>query len=452
LVADIRDVSNVGKGDLFDSISSLFSGDTKEAFDAFRAKVDSSQVLGGARANPLLDAFGKVGNAIVEVLSASISGGTRPSVVGPVNISSEVVTSGRAQLHTYLIKQNINLCVAGQDTAACNVDVDLKVVLDFPRAPLGGKAETSTSLGATNGLMVDITGVIKNQYLSAELKPAAAGSHHVAFDYLDLYMDQADVTGWDSSLVVTLELENMSLNIPLVLTQLGATAPVSAEINLLGTAEELVIDLDSKSGAVTSGGTKTTTSLLTLDFGALSSLDIDAEGIVKDTLGESFQLNAGLLKEGALSAGPYKLVSESVETCTGNNCETESELEIEGESAANFINALIGLDFSAVLAGVEPVSIAAAAQRASDELFSLDSLKLASGDGTLDMSGEFDWNGEIASLEALNDAGLRLQITSDASGKRSGTLVNAAGQKVADVVEEDGKIVLKYVNGDTEVL
>jgi hypothetical protein len=300
--------------------------------------------------------------------------------------------------------------------------------------------------------MVDITGVIKNSYLSAELKPAAAGSHHVAFDYLDLYMDQADVTGWDSSLVVTLELENMSLNIPLVLTQLGATAPVSAEINLLGTAEELVIDLDSKSGAVTNGGTKTTTSLLTVDFGALSSLDIDAEGIVKDTLGESFQLNASLLKEGSLGAGPYKLVSESIETCTGNSCKTESELEIEGESATNFINALIGLDFSAVLAGVEPVSITATAQRASDELFSLDGLKLTSGDGTLDMSGEFDWDGEIASLEALNDAGLRLQITSDANGKRSGTLVNAAGQKVADVVEEGGNIVLKYVNGDSEVL
>jgi len=441
----VDDVSALSTGNV-NAVARLMGGDTKAAFDAFKAKVDSSHVLGGSRANPLLDAFGKVGNAIVEVLSASISGGTRPSVVGPVNISSEVVTSGRAQLHTYLIKQSINLCVAGQDTAACNVDVDLKVVLDFPRAPLGGKAETSTSLGATNGLMVDITGVIKNQYLSAELKPAAAGSHHVAFDYLDLYMDQADVTGWNSSSVITLELENMSLNIPLVLTQLGATAPVSAELALVGTAEALIVDVDIKSGEVISGDTKTTTNLLTADFGALSSMDLNANGIVKDTLGESLQLDASILKEGALT-GSYKLVSESTKTCVGNTCKTESDIGIEGESATNFINALVDLDFSAVLAGVEPVSITAAAQRASDELFSVDSMKLTSGDGTLDMSGKLDWDGEIASLDALNHAGLRLQITSDASGKRSGTLVNAAGQKVADVVEEGGKIVLKYVNG-----
>ncbi|MCR6650324.1 MAG: hypothetical protein NVV73_01920 [Cellvibrionaceae bacterium] len=445
-------MSNIGEGNVLGSISNLFSGGTKQAFDAFRSKVDASQVLGGKRADYLLEAFGEVGNAIVEVLSASISGGDRPTKVGIVDISSNVAVSGRAQLHTYLIKQNLNLCDAGEDSAACNVEVDLTVVLDFPRAPLGGKAETSTSLGANMGLMADITGVIKNGYLSAQLLPAAAGSHHVAFDYLDLYMDQAEVTGWNSSSIITLELEGMAVNIPVVLQQLGAAAPVSAELTLVGSAAELMIDVDSKSGETTVGGTTTTTSLLTADFGALSSLELTADAVIKDTLGESFELDASLVKAGALGAGSYRLVSEGTKTCTGGRCVSESDIEIEGETASNFINALVNLDFSAVLAGVDPVSITAAAQRASNELFSLDNMGLTSGDGTLDLSGEFDWDGEIASLNASNDAGLRLQITSNASGVRSGTLVNASGQKVADVVEEGGKIVIKYVNGTSALL
>ena len=131
----------------------------------------------------------------------------------------------------------------------------------------------------------------------------------------------------------------MLVGIPLVLQQQGSMAPVSAELSLEGSAAEVMIDVDSKSRESTVGGTKTTTSLLTADFSALSSVELDANAVIKDTLGESFLLNASLVKEGNLGVGAYKLVSEATEVCTGDSCATESTIEIEGENAKDFINA-----------------------------------------------------------------------------------------------------------------
>jgi hypothetical protein len=130
----------------------------------------------------------------------------------------------------------------------------------------------------------------------------------------------------------------------------------------------------------------------------------------------------------------------------------KTTITTEGETATEFLNGSLQMDFSANLSGVQPVNITAAAQRASDELLGLESMSLTAGNSSLDLSGDINLEGEIVNMEALNQAGLKLVVTAGSNGTRSGTLVDASGRKVADVVDNDGKLTLNYVDSTSETL
>jgi hypothetical protein len=148
----------------------------------------------------------------------------------------------------------------------------------------------------------------------------------------------------------------------------------------------------------------------------------------------------------------YVVELDTNRECAAGKCSNKTVINTEGESAADYLTIAAGVDLSASLTGVSPVSMELSAQRISDELVGLDVFKLLSAESEIQMSADINLEAELVALEALDKEGLKLVITSDANGQRSGTLVTAAGDKVADVVEQDGKIRINFVDGSFTIL
>jgi hypothetical protein len=188
---------------------------------------------------------------------------------------------------------------------------------------------------------------------------------------------------------------------------------------------------------------------------ALQGLDINANAEISDAT-QSFNMSdVAITANGAkVAVDPDPFDDEPAPPAyvfLVDTVDKKTTITTEGETATEFLNGSLQMDFSANLTGVDPLGITASAQRASDEVIGLSSLALTSESGELDLSGGINLDGEIVNMEALNDAGLKLVINSAANGSRSGTLVDSSNRKVADVVEEDGKLVLYYVDETVEV-
>src|SRR5690606_26793209 len=100
-----------------------------------------------------------------------------------------------------------------------------------------------------------------------------------------------------------------------------------------------------------------------------------------------------------------------------------------------------------ILAGIaEPLNVEFDGGRASDALLGIEKLSLASGDISYLLKGNFDHEGNIVSFDALNDAGLHIEFTTDeTSGEPSGNIVDADGNVVAVITDGgEGKRRITY--------
>lgn len=423
-------------------------------------------MLGGNNLQYLLSALGQAGGAIGEVLGKTLNN-ERPTstLFEGITVTSTIVGTA-PRTDTYTVQQVVNTCNAGDDSAACMVDVDLTITILWPAFPTGAKTDAGLSLAAASGLRVTFTkAVLKNAYLSATVAaPTSATAGHVRFgNNFSFIMDSTVRATWESTTALQLDFSNMTMDLPLTLQQLGASNPVTATVALSGTGAAVEADVAILGRKSNDSAASTTTSRIKADVFALQSLAVDVKGEIKDS-SESIKLNAFSLDMNGdkvavddpfddLPPVPaYVLTVDTNRLCEAGSCKNKTVIDTEGETVAEYLTAMIGLDLSAALSGVDPVSIKATAERSSDELLSLDSFDLVAEGASLDMSADINLEGEMVSLEALNQAGLKLVITSNASGARSGTLVTASGVKVADVIEQDGKIIVNYVDGTSVVL
>lgn len=450
-MTEVRGVSKIGSGDILASVSNLLSGESKTAFDSFRTKVNSAGVINGNNPGYLLDALGQAGGAIADVLAKTLNG-ARPTqtLYKGITVVSNIQGSS-PQRHTYTVQQDVPVtCKAGDNASACTVNVDLTMVIDFPNGPTGAQSDTITSLNAAGGLRVNITkAVLKNAYLSATVQPLASGGH-LQFSGLAFSSDTSAVATWKSSTALSLNFSNMAINLPLTLQQLGTTDPVTMEVAVTSTGNNTIrtdVAMLSRDGE----------SRTDVNVFALQGVDINATAKIKDATQSMDVTKANLKANGtkvAVDPDPFDDVpAPPAYVFSVSTVDKETTVTTTGETAAEFLNASVDVAVSATVSGVDPIGITATAQRASNELFSMNPFKVVSEEGELTVSGNINLEGQIRSLRALDEAGLELNITSTGDGPRSGTLVDSSGRKVADVEEdEDGKIVIKYVDGTSVTL
>ena len=445
-VGDVRNVSKIGNGDILASISKLLDGETKTTFDAFRNKINSAELINGDNPQFLLSALGEAASPIADVLAKTLNG-ERPTETrsGQIIVASSI-QGNSPQRHIYTVKQDVDVCDEGQDTKACVVNVDLVLQLDFPNGPTGAQGNGVTSLTAAGGLRVTITkAVLKNAYVSATVQPVSTG--HLQVSGLSFTSDTNAIAGWKDSTALSLNFSNLALNLPLTLEQLGTTDPVKADVTVTGKGTSIKVDV----GILSRDGESRTA----VDVFALQGVELDATAGISDAA-QSLQVTKAAVRANgskvSVDPDPFDdIPAPPVYSFLLETVGKETTFTTSGETAAEFLNASVELEASAKLAGVDSVEISAAAQRSSDELLSLDPFKLVADGGELTVSGDIDFDGELVNLDALNEAGFMLEITSASNGSRSGTLVDVNGRKVADVVEENGKLYINYVDGTSGV-
>ncbi|MBC6904119.1 hypothetical protein DWB84_01365 [Saccharophagus sp. K07] len=446
-VSDIRTVSRVGSEDILLSISKLLDGRTKATFDGFRDKINSAGLINGSNPQFLLSALGEAASPIADVLAKTLNG-ERPTETrsGQIVVASSI-QGNSPQRHIYTVKQDVDVCDEGQDTKACVVNVDLVLQLDFPNGPTGAQGNGVTSLNAAGGLRVTITkAVLKNAYVSATVQPVSAG--HLQVSGLSFTSDTNAIAGWKDSTALSLNFSNLALNLPLTLEQLGTTDPVKADVTVTGKGTSIKVDV----GILSRDGESRTA----VDVFALQGVELDATAGISDSA-QSLQVTKAAVRANgskvSVDPDPFddipapRVYGFLVETVGKKTTFTTSE-----ETATEFLNASVDVEASATLTGLGPVTVKAAGQRSSNELLSLNPFRVSSDSGELTLSGDIDFEGQLASLDALNDAGFTLDITSASNGSRSGTLLDKSGRKVADVVEENGKLQIRYVDGTSQTL
>lgn len=460
LVQDADVVVNFDFSDPVDSLGYLFHGETRSAYFDFRDEVYRAGLFNGEHPTHLLNAFAKVGGVITEALGANIEGTavsmTEVTVDGVTAVFTpeSIGVAGRGRRHTYVIQQIVDVCdaEANEDTTACMVDVDLVVVAEFGRQPTGSNGETSQLLNATD-VTINFEGVLRNGYLLASIAPVA-GTSHVSASTLVFESNEQVQQGWDKSSVTFVETENLSLNIPVNLSQLPNEAVISG-LSITGAAAALTIELANNQKTETVDGAEVTTDDLRVSLLQMDDLVLTAASDVHKA-DESFEFVLGLAKPGSsvVSIEPYTLVTTVVETCPAGveTCSTKTDVDTANETAEDFLALEATIGFDAVLEAVGDFGIDMKISRESDDLLSLDQLLLASGDGSLTMSGIVDWYGQISELSASNGSGAQLIIEKDESGVRSGSITGMDGTVLGTVEDAGEEIKVNFSDGSVHQL
>jgi hypothetical protein len=441
------------------SLKALAGEDTYSAFDAFEKKLKGSPILDGKNSGYLLSAFGEAGGAIGEVLGKTLSN-ERPTEtkVGDVTVISSIGT-GSTRTDVYTVDQHINVCKAGDDFDACNVKVDLTITIRWGAIPTGAMLDEGLSLATTRGMLITFTRAnLNNAYLSAAVDAPVANGHIRFGENFSFVSDSTVLNGWKNSTLLQLGFTNMILDLPLTLQELNVSNPVSAKLNVAGTGAAMQADIFILGRDANDSAAVTTTSRTKVDVFELRNLEIIASGEVKDST-ESIKLNGFTLNahgdkvsvfdpfEDLEPVPAYVVELDTNRECAAGKCSNKTVINTEGESAADYLTIAAGVDLSASLAGVSPVTINAAVERSSDTIVSVDSADLIAQGASLELAADFNLEGDMTGVDAQNHAGIKLLITSNASGVRSGTLLTGSGAKAADVVEEDGRLVFRYIDG-----
>lgn len=404
--------------------------------------------------SPVLAVLGKVGESMVAHI-ANDAGSTSPTSGEVFDLPEEVksvnfnrTNSGLAATVSMAVQETIALdsckkAHEGKTQAAieafCNVEVNLSLNLDMDRRYSG--TANPPSLELSRPARITLTGTLSNSYVSLEFKPLASGSH-ISFSEVVLLMADTEIAGWKDITDISVVTSDFALNLPVEITELNrgedAVKVVATVAGGIGVADIGYVARTAEDEKAPVASDQAIT------VNALQGVELAVAALISSEHGDSFDMNANLSAENTGGARTYTiLVKQECE----DDCEQTTELEITGETATDFLTVAATGSFEAILAGIaEPLNVEFDGGRASDALLGIEKLSLASGDISYLLKGNFDHEGNIVSFDALNDAGLHIEFTTDeTSGEPSGNIVDADGNVVAVITDGgEGKRRITY--------
>ena len=440
------------------NLGSVLSGDEAAAYQSFADAFEGSSISGSAQGNLLsaevnnvLAAVGKAGTAIgAKFASETIAEGLvdAPDGIDEVayvgDIDDGFATGVAYERHTLGVSQVVSLnekeCskIPAGNAASCDVDVDLEIEIFLPDSNIAIITSDNTKPNLTfENLQVKVLSMTaSNEFVSVSMDPAT------------VILVGVDETGTGSD----------SLRVRAVLDGAydGQPAPnlISADIVAANfTMPPFTLNVSDRAES----GASLAVSVTALEIGVLSlSLDLsDSDNTVlavNNLADASASANLSVTADGDTLVGNIAASS----AFNGNGPFTfifGETLERVGETASDFIGADVTASFTSMVNGSTLITGDLVGGRETDVTNKIDNWTSTYNGDTYVLSGEFDENGEVVSLEATNaSTGIIIKVDTVA-GVREGTVIDGLGTELGTIAENgDGKLEITYTDGSTQLL
>jgi hypothetical protein len=267
---------------------------------------------------------------------------------------------------------------------------------------------------------------------------------------------------------INLEVNRPVIDLPIRIIQLNSESTLSIDLNLNGSASNVIIDTEHREKIGIVGARATTESQSLLQIQTLNDLQASLDMIITTASDDRLVAQVNMQKPGETisefdppnyqSETPYTFVIDANTECSSDVvlCQRSVKRYTLNETPTDYVPIFLTASATANLVGVDPIVFSFSGKRISDRLFSLDQLKIEAGENITNLqstlaSGVVNWDGVFSSLSAVNNSSIHFRMNTDTAGIRSGQVTDIFGNSIAEIVDENGILSVGYADGAREV-
>lgn len=422
----------------FSNLATFTSGEVADALEGFGIVLDTAEILKEEKTGRILDALFAVSKSAIEVLMLYYDNQPIPEVVHGVRVGH----TGSAKLHSFEVRDAVNVCENGESRSDCDVPVDLVLTI----AVSDVRGNKGASVIVLENLEITLAGTVGDANYRFFFPGTETSFRARQLYWQDRVESVEGKTLW--------EIDQLDAGLPFDVFSEEGDISSSMHGIIAASADKLGITLHDQVSVISEHGQTVESSVTSLlGLFSLKNLSVDASMSIdlnsEDQFFAAFNIHQGspAFEGSAVYRSAYRRV------CNGTVCRLYDEIsDIQGETNENFVRLSASAAYKANLKGIKtPVLIQITGLRESPSINKVSNLKVNYPGHALTLNGRFSNGGGISSLDATNLDGMHLYFDL-VNGKRTGAVETPAKEKVADITDMGQWVKIRYLNGDFESL